>query len=80
MTQQQTSAVELAFGRILRMLSRPEQPGDVRDYENCRSIMLSILRDGEDPMADFKRGFAPDKVDYAPSFCRDRLLGAQGDA
>lgn len=35
-----TQASQLAFGRILRMAARPEQPGDVAEYERCRKIIL----------------------------------------
>lgn len=58
--------VDLAFGRILRLASRPSQPGDVEEYERCRRIILDALPAGAE--------------DYTPSYARDRLKGAQGDA
>lgn len=57
--------LELAFGRILRLASRPEQAGDVSEYERCRSIMIDLL-----PSAH---------PDYTHNYQRDRLRGAQGD-
>lgn len=47
MTRNQT--VELALGRIFRLLSRPEQPGDVAEYERCRAIVLAEIGDGYTP-------------------------------
>lgn len=57
-------AVHLAIGRIFRLASRREQPGDTAEYERCRAVILdaSELRE-----------------DRAPNFARDRLKGAQGD-
>lgn len=57
---------ELAFGRILRMASRPAQPGDVAEYERCRTIILNALGN-------------PEVVDYSHNYARDRLKGAAGD-
>ena len=36
-------AAELALGRILRMGSRPAQPGDVEEYERCRAIIMATV-------------------------------------
>lgn len=58
-------AVDLALGRIFRLMSRPEQPGDVAEYERCRALVLDEL------------GAAP--AGYVVSYARDRRLGAQGD-
>lgn len=57
--------INLAIGRIFRMMSRPGQPGDVADYERCRALILSQLPDAA--------------TDYRPNYARDRLIGAQGD-
>lgn len=57
--------VELAIGRILRLGSRPEQPGDIEEYERCRALILEHA--GEQPES------------YVPNWARDRLKGAQGD-
>ena len=38
-----SAAAELAFGRIMRMASRPTQTGDVAEYERCRQIILDEL-------------------------------------
>ncbi len=58
--------VELAFGRILLLGSRPEQPGDVEEYERCRSIILNALESTGSP-------------DYQVNYARDHRKGAQGD-
>ena len=34
----------LALGRILRLGSRPTQPGDVEEYERCRAIILTAVQ------------------------------------
>ena len=60
-----SAAVELALGRIFRLMSRPEQPGDAADYERCRVVIM-----GESELST---------PDYSPSWQRDRLKGAQGD-
>ena len=57
--------VQLALGRIFRLMSRPEQPGDVEQYEQSRAIIL----DAADPTIP----------EYRPCWVRDRLKGAQGD-
>jgi hypothetical protein len=31
---------KLALGHILRMSTRPSQPGDVEEYERCKTIIL----------------------------------------
>jgi hypothetical protein len=63
-TQMTTETVNLAMGRIFRLMSRPAQPGDVAEYERCRGLILDLCK----PVAD-----------HAPNFARDRLKGAQGD-
>jgi hypothetical protein len=32
--------VQLALGRMFRLMSRPSQAGDVEQYETCRRIIL----------------------------------------
>lgn len=61
------TTASLAFGRILRLASRPERPGDIQEYWRCRSIILDEL--GANPSPD-----------YRPNYVGDRLKGAQGDA
>jgi hypothetical protein len=57
--------INLAIGRILRLGSRPTQPGDVEDYERCRAIIME---------------HAPKRApDYEVNWARDRLKGAAGD-
>ena len=65
MTEADRQTVNLAFGRIFRLMSRPEQSGDAADYERCRAVILDVL----DP---------PPFIDRAPDYGRDRLKGAQG--
>jgi hypothetical protein len=33
----------LAIGRILRLGSRPTEPGDVQEYERCRQIVMDAV-------------------------------------
>ena len=54
----------LALGRILRMASRPEQPGDVIEYERCRAIILNAI-DAQ-------------SADYTPNVALDYGKGAAG--
>ncbi len=68
LTPTQNKTVELAFGRILRMGSRPTQPGDHEEYERCRNLIMAVLRDGEDPAIEYRAGYP-----------RERNKGAQGD-
>ena len=35
--------VSLALGRIFRLMSRPNQPGDLAEYERCRILILDLL-------------------------------------
>ncbi len=65
---QDTKTAELALGRILRMGSRSEQPGDGAEYWRCRNMIMDIL----EPVM-------PAYVDRAPCYGRDRLHGAAGD-
>jgi hypothetical protein len=58
--------VQMALGRIFKLMSRPTQDGDIEQYEAARRVVLAYSDEA-----------APD---YVPNFARDRLLGAQGDA
>lgn len=61
---------QLAMGRIFLLGSRPEQPGDIEQYETCRAIILNVLGGS----------FASlDRFDPTPNYARDRLRGAAGD-
>ena len=40
MANETNKTMELAIGRIFRIMSRSEQPGDVAEYERCRSLIL----------------------------------------
>lgn len=42
----ETKAAELALGRILRLGSRPTQPGDIEQYDKCRNFIMDLLDDG----------------------------------
>lgn len=63
--------IALAIGRILRLGGRPARPGDVAEYERCRSIILGIL----DPVG---LDWTPDRP-FETSYPRDHRKGAQGD-
>lgn len=65
MTNEDKSTVNLAIGRILRMASRPTQPGDVAEYDRCRALILNLCQ--------------PVAAGYTPNYARDRLCGAAGD-
>jgi hypothetical protein len=61
--------VQLALGRIFRLMLRPEEPGDVEQYERARKIVL-------DAADEFQITSGPD---YEHCWVRDRFKGAQGD-
>lgn len=62
-------AIRLAVGRLLRLGSRPEQPGDAAQFQACRSVALEAAELlGRDTSAG-----------YRPSYVRDRNKGAAGD-
>ncbi len=60
------ASVNLALGRLFRIMSRPEQPGDVDEYHRCHSVIMDLVGGDMPP-------------DYRPNYTRDRLLGAAGD-
>ena len=62
-----TTAAALALGRILRLGSRPTQPGDIAMYERCRAIIYAELG------ADASVG------DHRPHYPRDHRKGAPSD-
>jgi hypothetical protein len=66
MTREQNAVFELALGRILRLGSRPSQPGDIAEYERCRALILDALAEPAAPA-------------YRHSYARDRNKGAAGD-
>lgn len=43
LTPEEQATAELCLGRILRMGSRPSQPGDVEEYERCRNLFLDTV-------------------------------------
>ena len=55
--------INLAMGRLFRLMSRPYQPGDDETYTAVRSFIL----DHCEP--------APE---HAPNWVRDRLCGSDG--
>lgn len=70
MTQDEARTMcELAIGRLLRLGSRPEQPGDIEQYHQCRAIVLDLS-----PIA---LGYTS-APDYSPNYSRDHNKGAQG--
>jgi hypothetical protein len=70
MTEPQTTQINLAIGRIFRMASRPEQAGDIAEYERCRSLILNTL----DPDMAIHHAVMAKQHDVG----RDRMKGAQG--
>ncbi len=58
-------AVEMAIGRIFRIMSRPYKKGDEEQYEEARNVVMSILGD---------RGEY-----FTVNYARDRNKGAAGD-
>jgi hypothetical protein len=36
-----TPTMQLALGRLFRLMSRPSQPGDIEQYERCRAIVIA---------------------------------------
>ena len=65
MNDEETKAVvNLALGRLFRILSRPYQEGDDDEYMRCRSIVLDAH---EGPISD-----------HRPNYVLDRNKGAQG--
>lgn len=61
--------VQLALGRLLRMMSRPSQPGDVAMFHK----IVAVVTDAHDE----RNG---QRIDYRPSYAAQRLMGARGDA
>ena len=62
-------AIRLVIGRLLRLGSRPEQPGDAAQFQACRSVALEAAELlGRDNSAGWR-----------PSYARDRNKGAAGD-
>ena len=57
--------VQLALGRIFRLMSRPFQEGDIEQYEAARAVVLAHTGDVV--------------ADYQPNWARDRLCGVSGD-
>lgn len=52
--------VELAIGRVLRIMSRPFQEGDVEDYERCRAIIFDHSPEYVDDSRDRLKGASGD--------------------
>lgn len=65
-----TPAAQLALGRIFRLLSRPERPGDVELYEAARRVALH-----EADAAGMGR-FASDRPQIAPAGWNHGRIGA----
>ena len=55
--------VELAIGRIFRMMSRPVEPGDVAEYERCRSIILNLVGEGAEAKSNASRAYRGKRTD-----------------
>lgn len=63
-----TPTMQLALGRLFRIMSRPYQPGDIEQYERCRTIIMDAAE---------AEGWTFD--DHRPTYARDYRKGAQGD-
>lgn len=61
-------AMRLAIGRLFRLGSRPEQPGDEKQYLDCRAVVMEA---GE--------VLGLNAVDRSPNWARDHAKGAAGD-
>lgn len=70
MAQQTPVEVQMAIGRVLRMMQRPTEPGDIEMYYKCRNIVMDYAQES---------GMIIDSG-YRANYTRDHLLGAQGDA
>lgn len=44
------AAVQLALGRIFRLLSRPNQPGDEVEFANARAVILEATDAASSPL------------------------------
>ena len=62
-----TPEVQMALGRMFRMMSRPTAVGDVAMYAAIRSLLLDAAEGRIDGSS------------HAPNYVRERLSGAQGD-
>ena len=71
LSDQERKAIELALGRILRMASRPAQPGDEREWYRCRDLIMRLLDSDDMPY----NWYPPER----PCWVRDRNKGAAGD-
>lgn len=72
MTELQKQQINLAIGRIFRLASRPEQAGDVAEYERCRSLILNTL----DPDMETHHRLVVQQ--HSAAHARRHQLGAQG--
>lgn len=67
LTHEERGAVNMALGRIFRMMLRPNQPGDAVEYERCRALILNTVE------------AYPSCIEPIHNYARDRNRGAQGD-
>lgn len=51
MTADERRISELALGRILRLGSRPAQPGDAAEFERCKAIITRAAAGEPDTLA-----------------------------
>ena len=58
--------IQMALGRLFRMLSRAARPGDIEAYHSIRTMVLDTAE--------------PQPHDNRPNYVAQRLKGAQGDA
>lgn len=48
MSKDEIRLLNLAIGRLFRIMSRPYQDGDLKQYEKCREIIMDLAGSGTD--------------------------------
>lgn len=66
-TDEANQTMQLALGRLFRLLSRPEQDGDIEQFYRCRGAIMEAAA-----------VIGISGTTYQPSVVRDRGTGAQG--
>ena len=61
--------VQMALGRLFRMMSRPSQPGDIEMFHK----IVAIVTDEYEALHD-------GRPTYRPDYVAQRGMGARGDA
>lgn len=45
LTAEENLLMKCAIGRLMRILSRPTQPGDAKQYAMCRRVVMELAGD-----------------------------------